>query len=157
MRKFLIALFLASVATPGVLAETLTHVTVWSNSGETSHFALSEQPVVTFEGNQLVLVSADSRYEFLISDVDKFTFTNPASVELNEIDTATVVISLSGDEIKLSGLNPGSLVSLYAMDGRVVLTSQADSDGVCIESIASLSGGIYLIRTESKTFKILKK
>ena len=48
-------------------------------------------------------------------------------------------------------------LSLYTVDGKCLETTTPDKSGTSTLSIASLKKGVYLVVTESKSFKISKK
>lgn len=157
MKKFIITLVMVSVAVSAMFSATPTHVVVWGTSGEVNYFALADRPEVTFRGNELIITMGGNQNDLAIPDVEKFTFSSgPNSID--EIGlTSQVVISFTGDEFGMTGLRPDTRVEFYTTDGRLALAFEADSEGCVSGSVGTLASGIYLIRTETKSFKILKK
>ncbi|HBC21717.1 MAG TPA: hypothetical protein DC009_06505 [Porphyromonadaceae bacterium] len=157
MKRLSMLLTCAVMAVAGLFAASPEYVVVWSKSGEQTKFALSDRPEVQFQENTLSLTCAGSRYSFEISEVDKFTFANSDPDSVEELDAVTVKFTLSNEVLELSGLVTGADVWLYGMDGRLLACMKAAADGCVTCPVGGLPSGIYLVKTESKTYKISKK
>jgi hypothetical protein len=65
-------------------------------------------------------------------------------------------LQYSFGEASFEGLNPGALVSVYSIDGKMVTKVKADQDGRASVSLMGLPNGVYVLRTPSKSFKVKK-
>ena len=64
---------------------------------------------------------------------------------------------LAPGEIAISGAEPGSQAQVYALGGRQVLSARVGQDGSVSLSTTGLKAGIYIVKTNKSSFKIVKK
>lgn len=120
-----------------------TCLVVWQNDGGTTKFAFSEAPVVKYEGETLVLTTTKTSVEYPLSQLKKFTFeADPTKVE--ELKVTSVV-------------KDDGIVSVYNMSGQLIKTYKSEGNQQITFATESLPVGMYIIKTNSQTFKILKK
>ena len=70
------------------------------------------------------------------------------TAEINYQDDGLLVISRLGE---------GAAVSIYAMDGRQLMRLSASGDGTCCLDLSALPKGVYLVKTDTITYKIMKR
>jgi phosphosulfolactate synthase (CoM biosynthesis protein A) len=66
-------------------------------------------------------------------------------------------MNFDGNAIRLSGFTPGSIVQLFTVDGQYVDSYRIGQDGSLIISLDGLKRGVHIVKTESITYKIIKK
>ncbi|MBO4500272.1 MAG: T9SS type A sorting domain-containing protein, partial [Bacteroidaceae bacterium] len=66
-------------------------------------------------------------------------------------------ISLDSYTVRISGAKSGQTVFVTDASGKTLSTYETDQDGSVTFSIADLPQGIYIIKSESLTCKILKQ
>ncbi len=65
-------------------------------------------------------------------------------------------VTFYGGKAYIQGMEAGNIAYLYTTDGRLALTAKASADGsACVDLSALKHGTIYLLRTGSKTFKVM--
>lgn len=136
-------------------------------TGDTHQFFLSEQPVVTFEGDRLAINSYNEEQgegtsvDYARSDVEKFYFTS-----INEIYQGIETVQnnefrfvrLQNDAISIYGLNSDKGVNVYDMQGRLCPADIAVDGNAAQISLTNLPGGTYVIQIGKKQpIKVLKK
>ena len=108
---------------------------VWLTDGGKVSFTFAEKPVVSHADNILTISSAAASVEYPISDVVRFTFEDAET---------TKVLSVKSDiagEVRVFNLK-GTLVKRFA--GSTF-------------SLEGLPHGVYIIKSNRSTYKVIKK
>jgi len=71
--------------------------------------------------------------------------------------TGDLRLSVKADHLLIGGCKPETLVAIYAMSGKLIVQRYADKDGCLTVSLSSLPQGVYVIKTENKTVKYIRK
>ena len=107
-----------------------------------------------------VIISSAVQAEFSQDDVVKIAYKNPEQTEIDSpiADRNTAEINYQDDgQLVISKLSEGAAVSIYAMDGRQLRRLSASGDGTCRLDLSALPKGVYLVKTDSITYKIMKR
>ena len=119
------------------------------------------RPEVKFGASTLqVIISSAVQAEFSQDDVVKITYKNPQQTDIDSpvADRNTAEINYQDDGmLVISQLSEGAAVSIYAMDGRQLRQLSASGDGTCRLDLSALPKGVYLVKTDSITYKIMKR
>lgn len=120
-----------------------TMLTLHSKDGSTFSYSLSDKPVVTYNGDVLVLTSDKVNVEYPVADLAKMTFTD------TETSVESVTMSQQGED---------PTVRIYSTGGTLVKTIEADEANADISfSTKDLPAGIYIIKQGVQTYKIIKQ
>ncbi len=125
--------------------ETALKVTLYDGSSAT--YVLSQKPVIRFSGYNLQILVSDASAEYSRKDVKNLTFLPDGE--------SSVSVPGGADENMLSYISdivkaPGKFIIVYDMTGRIVIT------GAESLSTESLSPGIYIVKADRQTLKIIK-
>ena len=119
------------------------------------------RPQVKFEGTSLrVIISSKSEAEFAISDIIRFSYTNrdPSGIDDLTIDYNPTEIGFQEDGVLvISQLKEGSVVSIYSMDGKTIMKFMAKHTGSCRLNLSPLPKGVYIVKADTITYKIMKR
>lgn len=123
---------------------------VHRKSGGLVEYAFSEQPIVTYEGDYLIISSGLIDLEgtggasvwFPLDDVRKLT--------IGETTENVTRITAPKNEKAHPTL-------IYTLDGKLVRTLQPSDDGTASASLDGLPAGTYVIKNGSLTYKAAKK
>lgn len=121
----------------------INSLNVHSKTGDVATYLFSDQPVVTYDADNLVLTTNKVTVEYPIADLERITFSE---TEDSAIDQVMMNSSSSTD---------GNVV-VYSLNGNVVC-SFAAVDGMAQLKIDDLKPGAYVIRNGNITYKIIKK
>ena len=132
---------------------TYRSVVVTTASGDVIKFDLSGGVNVAFSDTEVIITSDNSEVKLPVTDFARFDFSDDASVNDKTIQSVTVIVG--NDFINLSGLPGRSLVQLFTLNGISVANITADDSGGA--SIRSLSKGIYILKTQLSTIKVILK
>ncbi|MBR4897941.1 MAG: T9SS type A sorting domain-containing protein [Prevotella sp.] len=119
---------------------------------------LSEKPEVTFDATSVKI--STPAMTILYEDLESFTFGNEG-VNPTEIDIEGkqyVQFSLVGDNnVSLSGLESGNSLRLFSLDGKALPVSATRNNNEIILHLGNLPSGVYIVKTDHQSFKIIKK
>lgn len=119
------------------------------------------RPEVKFGASTLqVIISSAVQAEFSQDDVVKIAYKNPQQTDIDSpvADRNTAEINYQDDgKLVISQLSDGAAVSIYAMDGRQLRRLSTSGDGTCRLDLSALPKGVYLVKTDTITYKIMKR
>ena len=138
-------------------------VTFLLRSGQRVSFTFAEKPVVAFsEANLSVCVRGVERVSYAYADVQRFLVEDDV---ISAVDNVAVkgksqhaIFALSANSLEVSGLASNEQYSLYATDGKLVLSAKTNAEGKATITLTSLQQGIYVVRTQGGiSYKLFKK
>lgn len=148
MKKKLYSLWLLlALALTGSAQEAQWCLVVESTGGETIAIGADLKPVITTTAEGYQLSYGGQVATFAWSQLKKLT------VEQTVADANATLIS----EVSISGAQPGTQAQVYSADGRRQLALPVAADGSVQLSTTGLPAGLYIVKTQKSTFKILKK
>ena len=128
---------------------------VWQKSGTIATYRLKTHPRIKYKENKFWVISDEVEIAYSIADVNKFTLNMDDDSE-DGIET----LSESDEQnhsFALEKARPGSIIRLYEISGRNLGTYTVGADGQLKYSLDNYPAGIYLIKSETTTIKIIKK
>ncbi len=142
------------------VVEPVYSLVLWTYDGVHADFAFADKPKVSIIGDKFVISTTKTTVECKGEYVQRFTLReeNETVDALNEVlQSDKVSLSYHSNQMKLTGCKPLSVVSIYTSDGKLVEHQQTDSDGMFSYNFNALPNGVFIIKTNSNSFKILKK
>ncbi len=156
LRRLMAAVCVCALGSTAGFAEgTVKALMVQLKAGDTHYYVLSELPVVTFEGQKCNITSPSLQSSYDIPDIDFANIVDYDPASVKETMTALTIEYITPELIAVRGLDAGSRVSLYRLDGIKAGDYAADDTGSAEVSLAGLNDGVYIISCKEKTFKIL--
>lgn len=153
-RLSLIGAIMAMASAPA-FAET-THVTVDLTDGTKFSYLLSESPKISYKADSFI-VSGPARAAFELSKVDSYHFTDGTVSDAAVVESNEIRITYSDNShVKVEGLQPKSSVVLYSVAGTAIQEVNATEIGVA-ELALPQTKGVYILKTNSQTVKLIKK
>ncbi len=137
---------------------TISALKIHCKSGAAVTILLGERPLVTFANNDLVVTTQTNVVCYPADEVLKFTYLDDDEV-LNGIGQATLsgsVFSFADDNLQVRHLAPATAVTVYAVDGKLLVTAQTDAQGNATLALPEVAGDVYVVKTSSVTFKLRK-
>lgn len=163
----LIALALSFIPLSGfaqtVQEKMITCLVLTETNGTTTEFALESFPVITIEGNNLVITHNGNQLTTALTGVQDYHFiekkvtTSISSVPSNDPKNASVSPQFSFSNAEVSGLKAGARVAIYNLNGTQISSVTADGEGRVALDFSSLPKGVYILRTPTKSFKFMNK
>ena len=133
-----------------------TQMTIYMNDGTERIYYMTEDDRVYFEDNEWLVISIaptkSDRYN--LAEIRKITCSETEGM----IEETKPSLWLSPNPVHeafmIHNLDDRQPVSIYALDGRLLKSLEAVSDQPI--DISDLPVGLYLVKTESYTLKIIK-
>ena len=118
--------------------------------------SLTELKQITFNGKTVNVERTDgTKYSDTMGNISRIYIEQKQSIDnVGELGD-NLVEYLSFDEIAINS-EAGSMVAVYNLTGAQMLTRRIATQGEPI-SIASLPQGIYIVKANEKTTKIIKR
>lgn len=149
----------SSVSAP--TAEEIRYLVIWNQDNSYTAFALEEHPTITYDtaGGTMKCVTSGQEVSFSLADVHKYTLEETVdplnSIGQTAAETGSFTYAPRG--ISFSGFAPGGTVAVYSADGGLTASYRIGADGSLSVPTGDWSAGIYLIKTTTATYKIIKK
>ena len=105
--------------------------------GTATRVLLSEQPVATYEGEELVIATTSTTLRFPLTSIERLTFSEEETV----VKSVSVLQDQAGES------------RVYNIKGELLKTVPAGQE----VSLDQLPAGLYIIKNNISTYKILKK
>ena len=120
-------------------------------------YMLARKPEVTFVGNSLHIVSSDADVTYDLLDVLRVTYETQSVTGVSELHEDPATIDYEDGQLIISGIKAGAPVGIYSLDGKLVKQLTAQRSGSFRISLASLPQGMYIVKADNITYKILKR
>ena len=134
---------------------TAQHMVV-ETAGGNEVFTLENLKQITFNGTTVNIEQTDgAKSSASMGDIKRIYFDDMSSIADINAQGGDLVEYLSHDEIAINS-QAGSMVTLYNLTGAQLLTRRIDAQGEAI-SIAGLPQGIYIVKANGRTTKIIKR
>jgi hypothetical protein len=155
MRKVVLLLFF-SLLSGLMYAQEERALCLSMRDGSSVSFFLNERPKMTFVADSVKIVSSASQTKVKRSDVldIKFRMDVPSGIE-DVCENGTVEIG--SEFIRVENMRPDGVVNVYSVDGRVVVSGKADSNGSVVIGLHSIPSGIYLLNYNDITIKFIRR
>lgn len=138
------------------------HIFVWHYDGNYDAFSFSERPVITCDGRTVKVATSVTEIEFAEADVHKYTFSDSEEPVITEIgsvsdDSPQPWMEYKNDRVRIQGCTPGSVLQVFTIDGRTCGVRKVSANGRAEFNLSGLPIGIYILKAETITYKIIKK
>ncbi|MBO4315415.1 MAG: hypothetical protein J5867_05575 [Prevotella sp.] len=136
------------------------YVMVWTKEGQQIAYKLKQRPKAFFtdESVKLTTDSIVADYYPLVN-MHKITFEDTLPTPID--DGISIInngkIQVGEEEIILIGFPDGTFVSLNAVDGRHSKKYKTNSRGNLRLGLSGLPSGVFIVKANKSTIKIMKK
>ncbi|MBQ4296013.1 MAG: hypothetical protein II755_10570 [Prevotella sp.] len=123
------------------------------SDGTVSSFALREAPMVSYEDANIVVSCGEQTFSTPLAGIDTWTFEDiPTAIQAIPDESGKPSFSYG----TISGLAPGSAISIHSIDGKTLRSLKADSHGHATIDLSQWGHGVFIVRTPNHSFKIKK-
>ena len=152
MKRLLLIISLTAIA----VTATAQHLVVEKTGFENEIIALDNLKQITFDGTTVNIEQNDGTLSnAAMGDISRIYFSDLSSIHGTLQQSDRLVEYLSADEIAINA-SAGSTVSIYSLTGAQLLTTRLNAQGGTM-SIANLPQGVYIIKTNERTAKIIRR
>ena len=135
-------------------------IAVYQKDGQIVKFAFTENPVVTYSGNDVVLTTTKTTVQYPIYMLQKIAFDVEVTAtdvkELEQDAKPAMQFRFEGGMLVITGGEAGSTVSLYSLSGVMEGQYRLDSDGRATIPLQQLGKSLYIVKNNRVTFKFRK-
>ena len=152
MKRLLLIISLTAIAATA----TSQHLVVEKAGFENEIIALDNLKQITFDGTTVNIEQNDGTLSnATMGDISRIYFSDLSSIHGTLQQSDRLVEYLSADEIAINA-SAGSTVSIYSLTGAQLLTTRLNAQGGTM-SIANLPQGVYIIKANERTAKIIRR
>lgn len=145
MKKLILMLWAFSALGFSADAETCLRLTL--ANGTNSSYVLSERPVIKFPGTRMEITTAEASVSYDRTSVISMEFVEGQPASIDDItENGDFQFSYMNGIIRCSG----SEISIYNLSGSMVASGHDEL------STEHLNSGIYIVKTNNHTVKIIK-
>ena len=135
---------------------TAQHMVVEMTDSNNQVVKLESLRQITFNGTTVNIEQTDStKSSASMGNIERIYFGDLSSIDDMPAHSENLVEYLTTDEIAINS-EAGSMVTIYNLTGAQLLTRRIDAEGETI-SIAGLPQGIYIVKANGRTTKIIKR
>lgn len=139
---------------PTMSANVLVVIT---KDGSQTTYLLLEKPQVRFEGKQLRVVSTKADVTYQLTDILRFTYTKRNVSGIDEQVEQQAGVDYQDGVLVISQLKAGATVGVYALDGKLVRQLTAQHAGTFRLNLSALPQGVYIVKADNVSYKIMKR
>lgn len=155
-RRGLLLIMLTIGMVCGMMAQS-TQMVVTMNDGSVQTYSMMESGRIYFEDNTYLVIEEGTGKELVripMSDIRKITCEEEVGLNENQAAEISILPNPVHDVLMFHNLDGKQTVSIYAIDGRLMRTFEASSDEAI--DVSAFPVGLYLVRTQSSTLKMIK-
>ena len=131
---------------------------VWKADGSKAFYELNDMPETTFEDGKLVIRTQSATVEYPMSEVLRYTYDG---VGTNGVSKARglhgAMVKQEPNSVTIVNLKEGSQVQLFNSEGTLLDTKISNGDEPVVISVASQPDGVYMVKYETQTLKLIKR
>ena len=152
MKKLLFIISFIAMAT----VATAQHMVVEMTDSNSQMMKLEDLKQITFDGTTVNIEQTNgTKSSASMGNIGRIYFGDLSSIADINAQSGNLVEYLSADEITINS-EAGSTVVIYGLTGVQLLTRRIDAQGEAV-SIAGLPQGIYIVKANGRTTKIIKR
>lgn len=135
-----------------------TKVNVLYLDGTPHVVQMSQVKTLKITGDDVLLLSADGTTVAThnMADIDKIELTADVTAINTPSKVQAITIRYNGTTITASGMTNGHVLTVYATSGAVVAKAKA-RDGKATINVSDLGAGVYVVKTDGQTLKMVKR
>lgn len=157
MRKeFILSLFFC-LSLLAKAEDKLTHIIVWAKDGTRVAYALDKEPMITFSETDMIIATKDIEVNYALENMDRITYGDSNASGIRNINSGEPIYRWDGEALIFPSLVCNSTVSLYSLNGMMVFTENIKESGEYFFSLSNLNTGIYVVKVNNITYKLIKK
>ena len=136
---------------------------IHKRDGKADGYAFANKPEVTVLDKLFQVTIGSRTLAYPWNNIEKFTIEahepggEVTAIDLPAIGDDSPQLRLIPGTVSLKGLEPGTSVRIYDAGGKMATEAAAGTDGSLSISLETLPQGVYVVKCEKASFKILRK
>lgn len=134
------------------------HLVLTQTDAQTVSFALAESPKLTYAGSEVTIAIGQDAITYSLDGIREQHFETKTATNVSDHlrqDSPKPSFSASGAEF--AGLRPNDRIQVLTANGQLVMTAVADGEGHATVRLDHLPTGVYILRTPTKSYKMVNK
>ncbi len=130
-------------------------ISIHQKDGMVMNYYFTDKPVVSYSGSDLVLTSSSVTVQYPLHTLRKMTIEGVGdATAIDEVVVPDTEFSFSEEGANVRGEKPGTPFYVFDMKGMKCAEGTIDAEGKANIRLSSLPSGIYIVKTQSTSFKI---
>lgn len=121
--------------------------------GTNISYLLEDLPVISFANDKLLIKTKNLKTEHPQAVIKRYVFISEGALVKN---VGVNNIKQIGDLININGLDTGTLVYVYSIEGKLLMVKSPEINGTVVISLSALPLGMYIIKYSNLSVKIFK-
>lgn len=163
LKYFLSLLFLLSLHTSMFASNEPSQLVVKLNDNTEKIFILANKPVITFDTEKFYISTSDFSTE--LSNVQEFYFKTETATGIDAVkktdgtaNTASFTFRyVDGRTVHIDGLDGSERIEVYSLSGAKVNARIDKGNNTAVIDFGNQPAGVYIIRANKQSFKIIKR
>ena len=131
---------------------------VWLTNGQKVYHDLTDKPETRFNAGYLMLSTSKVSVSYPLTQVLRYTFEGKMPVvNVPSVRPGEVRFSQGPDAMRFDGLPAGSVLELYAPDGKLLRSQTAASGKTAVVSLKNQPAGLYIVKVGDASYKFMKR
>lgn len=131
------------------------YMTVEQKSGAKYSFLLKDNPVVTYQGGELV-VNGSASTSYALDGVKNYHFTETDQTGVETSGADMLRITTGENTVHVENAPAGAKVALVNAGGATVAVATSEQNGTATISLPSAKG-VYVLMVGKQSFKLIRK
>ena len=153
MKKLYLILFLMCFC-GSIMADQMLQIV--KADGQTHTINLNQEPVTSYKDGNLVITTINATISYPLETVHKFVYISGSS-DIQDIKGDRFEISRDGKFLTLSGLEKDTEAYLYSVNGMLMERIHVTASTSISINLESYPLGVYMIKVDGATYKILNQ
>lgn len=132
-------------------------VVVEQENGDKTEYLLSTLPQIRYVDDVVILSTSSATLELPAENVAKVYLSESASTGVDGVKSDAVRFSFVDGGLVVSGLEQGSAVEVYAVDGSLLVSRKAGNAGKVSLPLPQSQHGTLIVKANGQTFKVIAK
>lgn len=158
MKKIILLVLLSSISITVMADELKTQFVIWSKTGTQVAYALIEKPKVTFTDTEVIITTNGVEANYDLEEMARFTYeNNDITVSITNLETNKSNYKITDESLLFYALKANSNVSVYSHNGTLIFKRTICQNGDYAFTVSNLEKGVYIIKVNELTYKIVIK
>ncbi len=127
---------------------------VWLESGPVINYDLGEEPVITYNDGMLTITTSVSQISYGLEEVLKYTFSDQSTGIVSPEEM--IKVKFLRNMVIFYGLSRNTSIQVFAVNGMKVMDNRVTDDVTTI-SLEELPMGVYIVKADCGTYKIMRQ
>ena len=119
-------------------------------------YAFEDKPVISYTGEELVITTSSTSVQYPLAYLRKLTLESDwnTATAIDDVTFPDTEFSFSDEGAKVRGEKPGTPFYVFDLKGSKVYQGVIDAEGRASIPLHTLPQGIYVVKTQSTSFKV---